>query len=192
MNWRNIDLYLLVVFDAVAQDRSVTRAGQRLGISQPALSHALARPRHSLRDELFLRTPTGMEPTPRALELVEPIGAALAGLRDGLAGTRDFDPAAARRSFTIAVNNHAALVMTAPLAAAAMAEAAGIRLDFRPSGNLDTTDLLDRGELDIALGAAASPAERFADRSPVCCWHNRIWWRSSAREPRDSLRAACR
>ncbi len=105
-----------------------------------------------------------MEPTPRALELVEPIRSALAGLRDALAGTRDFDPAAARRSFTIGVNNHAALVMTAPLAATAMAEAAGIRLEFRPSGTLDTTDLLDRGDLDIALGATASPAERFADR----------------------------
>jgi DNA-binding transcriptional LysR family regulator len=164
VNWRTIDLNLLVVFDALAQDRSVTRAGQRLGISQPALSHALARLRHTLKDELFLRTPTGMEPTPRALELVEPVSAALASLRDALAGTRNFDPGAARRSFTIAVNNHAALVMTAPLAAAAMAEAAGIRLEFRPSGTLDTTELLDRGDLDIALGAAASPAERFADR----------------------------
>jgi DNA-binding transcriptional LysR family regulator len=164
MNWRTIDLNLLVVFDALAQDRSVTRAGQRLGISQPALSHALARLRHMLKDDLFLRTPAGMEPTPRAQELVEPIRQALSGLRDALAGAHNFDPAGARQSFTIAVNNHAALVMAPPLAVAATTDAPGVRLDFRPSGTLDTPDLLDRAEIDIALGTVAAPGERFADR----------------------------
>ena len=164
MNWRTVDLNLLVIFDALAQERSVTRAGERLGISQPALSHALSRLRHALRDELFLRTPTGMEPTPRAQELLEPVREALRALRVALEGSGDFRPADARRSFAIAVNNHAALVMTAPLAAAALTEAPGIRLDFRPSGTLDIPDLLDRGELDISIGSAAATVERFADR----------------------------
>ncbi len=65
-----IDLNLLVVFDAIMRDRSVTRAGHRLGLSQPAMSHALTRLRHMLKDELFVRSPTGMMPTPRAEELV--------------------------------------------------------------------------------------------------------------------------
>ena len=61
-----LDLNLLVVFDAIMRDRSVTRAGQRLGLSQPAMSHALTRLRHMLKDELFVRSPNGMVPTPRA------------------------------------------------------------------------------------------------------------------------------
>jgi DNA-binding transcriptional LysR family regulator len=64
-----LDLILLVVFDAVMQERNVTRAGQRLGLSQPAMSHALSRLRHMLKDDLFIRTPKGMLPTPRAEQL---------------------------------------------------------------------------------------------------------------------------
>src|SRR3981189_329289 len=74
-----IDLNLLVVFDAIMRDRSVTRAGQRLGLSQPAMSHALTRLRHMLKDELFVSRPNGMMPTPRAEELATPIRVALDG-----------------------------------------------------------------------------------------------------------------
>jgi hypothetical protein len=68
-----LDLNLLVVFDAVMQERNVTRAGQRLGLSQPAMSHALSRLRHMLKDDLFIRTPKGMLPTPRAEQLAVPV-----------------------------------------------------------------------------------------------------------------------
>ena len=67
-----IDLNLLVVFDAIMRDRSVTRAGQRLGLSQPAISHALTRLRHMLRDELFVRSPSGMVPTPSRASFRKP------------------------------------------------------------------------------------------------------------------------
>src|SRR3979490_3639298 len=87
-----IDLNLLVVFDAMMRDRSVTRAGQRLGLSQPAMSHALTRLRHMLKDELFIRSPTGMTPTPRADELATPIRIALDGLQQSLQPAQ-FDPA---------------------------------------------------------------------------------------------------
>jgi DNA-binding transcriptional LysR family regulator len=75
-----IDLNLLVVFDAVMQERNVTRAGRRLGLSQPAMSHALIRLRHMLKDGLFIRSPKGMVPTPRAEQLNMPVRAALDGL----------------------------------------------------------------------------------------------------------------
>src|SRR5258707_11422759 len=75
-----IDLNLLVVFDAIMRDRSVTRTGLRLGLSKPAMSHALTRLRHMLKDELFVRSPNGMVPTPRAEELATPIRIALDGL----------------------------------------------------------------------------------------------------------------
>ena len=69
MNWGVLDLNLLIVFDAVMQERNVTRAGQRIGLSQPAMSHALNRLRHMLKDQLFVRTPDGMLPTPQAERL---------------------------------------------------------------------------------------------------------------------------
>jgi DNA-binding transcriptional LysR family regulator len=84
LKWGAFDLNLLVVFDAVMQERSVTRAGQRLGLSQPALSHALTRLRHMLKDELFVRAPKGMVPTPRAEQLAMPIRQALDGLQYSL------------------------------------------------------------------------------------------------------------
>jgi DNA-binding transcriptional LysR family regulator len=77
MNWGAFDLNLLIVFDAVMQERSVTRAGGRIGLSQPAMSHALNRPRYMLKDELFVRTPEGMVPTPRAEVLASPLRNAL-------------------------------------------------------------------------------------------------------------------
>src|ERR1700741_1175721 len=79
-----IDLNLLVVFDSIMRERSVTRAGQRLGLSQPAISHALTRLRHMLKDELFVRSPNGMTPTPRAEQLATPVRIALDGLQQSL------------------------------------------------------------------------------------------------------------
>ncbi|MGY4592538.1 DNA-binding transcriptional LysR family regulator [Bradyrhizobium sp. GM22.5] len=111
-----LDLNLLVVFDAIMRDRSVTRAGQRLGLSQPAMSHALTRLRHMLKDELFVRSPNGMVPTPRADELATPIRIALDGLQQSLEPVQ-FDASKATASFRIAVDNYAAIVLVAPIAA---------------------------------------------------------------------------
>jgi len=134
VNWRTLDLNLLVVFDAVAQARSATCAAARLNMTQPAISHALARLRGALRDELFIRTPDGMEPTLYAERLAGPIRAALEGLGAALDGAAAFDPATAGRGFTIALDNRAELVLAAPVAAAVAAEAPGVSLDLRPSG----------------------------------------------------------
>ena len=163
MNLRALDLNLLVVFDAVMTDRSVTKAAVRLNMAQPALSHALTRLRQALQDELFVRTPDGMAPTPKAESLAEGVREALDGLRTALDSAEPFDPTTADRQFAIAVNNHAAIVLAAPLATAAAAEAPGVVLDFRPSGTLDLADRLDRGMLDLAIGGTAAPGDRFAD-----------------------------
>lgn len=163
MNWRTLDLNLLVVFDAVAQTRSATKAGEKLNMAQPAISHALARLRSALRDELFIRTPNGMEPTPFSERLAGAVRAALESLGTTLDGAAPFDPATASRSFLIAADNRAALVLAAPLAAAIAAEAPGVSLRITPSGTLDLPDLLDRGELDLAVGGLAAPGERFSD-----------------------------
>jgi DNA-binding transcriptional LysR family regulator len=161
MNWGAFDLNLLIVFDAVMQERSVTRAGSRIGLSQPAMSHALNRLRYMLKDELFVRTPEGMVPTPRAEALAQPLRNALSEMQLALEPAA-FDPAASDRRFSLAVNNYVAVVLVPPLVAAVSAVAPAVRLDLRPSGTLDIVDRLDRGELDLTISGKDSPAERFA------------------------------
>jgi DNA-binding transcriptional LysR family regulator len=161
VNWRAFDLNLLVVFDGLMQERSVTRAGRKLGMSQPALSHALNRLRYLLKDQLFIRTPQGMVPTPRAEQLALPLRQALADMQRALE-PEAFVPAEASRRFSIAVNNYAAIVLAAPLVAAVFAAAPLLQLDLRPSGTLDIFELLDHGDLDFAIGMFDEVGERFA------------------------------
>jgi DNA-binding transcriptional LysR family regulator len=161
MKLATFDLNLLVVFEAILRERSVTKAGDRLGLSQPAMSHALNRLRWLLKDQLFIRTPEGMVPTPRAEQLAHPIRRALSELQSAL-DPEEFIPAQAERRFTFAVNNYAAVVLAGPITAECAALAPNVRVSLRPSGTLNLPELLDRGELDIAIAAVDPPAERFA------------------------------
>lgn len=163
MHWRTLDLNLLVVFDAVMLERSVTRAAARLNMTQPAISNALTRLRRAVRDDLFVRSPDGMQPTPYAEQIAEPVRAALLGLHLALDRAAAFDPATSERDFTIAVDNRAALVIAGTLESAVAAEAPGVRLTIRPSGTLDLAGCLDRGELDVALGGLSVAGERFSN-----------------------------
>lgn len=164
MKLKTVDLNLLLVFEALLRERNVTKAGDRLGLSQPAVSHALNRPRWMLKDQLFIRTPEGMAPTPRAEQLAQPVRRALGELEAAL-DPEDFVPAEAERRFTLAVNNYAAVVLAGPIVADCAALAPKIRLALRPSGTLDLPGMLDRGELDIAISALDPPADRFAART---------------------------
>jgi DNA-binding transcriptional LysR family regulator len=166
MRLRNLDLNLLLVFDAVLSERSVVRAADSLAISQPAVSHALNRLRHALKDRLFIRTPAGMSPTPRAEQLALPVRKALNDLQLAVEGDT-FNPSTADRRFTIAVNNYAAVVAVGPILAAVRAEAPTVRLSLVPSGTLNLTDRLDRGELDLALSGRAIDGERFASHQLI-------------------------
>src|SRR5256886_4408806 len=131
MNWRAFDLNLLVVFDGLLREGSVTRAGKRLGMSQPALSHALNRLRYLLKDQLFIRTPGGMVPTPRAEQLALPLRHALAQMEQALE-PETFVAAQANRRFSIAINNYSASVAAAPPAAAGSPAAPGAAPAARP------------------------------------------------------------
>jgi DNA-binding transcriptional LysR family regulator len=163
MNWRSLDLNLLVVFEAVLRERSVVKAAGRLHLSQPAISHALNRLRHQLQDQLFVRTPGGMMPTPRAEQLALPVRRALEELQLAFE-PETFAAATAEHTFRIAVNNYAAVVLVGPIVAESRALAPRVRLSLRPSGTLAVADLLERGELDLVLSAADAPAERFASQ----------------------------
>jgi len=160
MNWGAFDLNLLIVFDAVMQERSVTRAGQRIGLSQPAISHALGRLRHMLKDELFIRAPDGMVPTPRAEALAQPLRNALTEMHSALEPVA-FDPAVTDRRFVLAVSNYVSVVIGPPLITAVSAAAPSVVLDLRPSDTMDVVARLDRGDIDLALGDLKSPGERF-------------------------------
>lgn len=160
MNLASFDLNLLTVFDAVMQERSVTRAGNRIGLSQPAMSHALNRLRYVLKDDLFIRTPDGMIPTPHAEMLAKPLRNALAEMLIALEPAA-FDPATSDKRFVLALNNYASVVLAPPLVTMASATAPKVLLDLRPSGTLDIADRLDHGDLDLTLGSSNNPGERF-------------------------------
>jgi DNA-binding transcriptional LysR family regulator len=159
-NWGTIDLNLLIVFDMVIREHSLTRAGRRLGLSQPATSHALARLRHMLNDDLFIRTPEGMQPTARAEQMAEPVRNALLALSSTLM-PESFDPASAERDFTVAVNTHAARAIVPALIHEVARVAPRVTLDIRPIGTDDLTDQLDGGGPDVALSTLIEGGERF-------------------------------
>ena len=159
MNLRTLDLNLLLVFDAVLQERSVIKAAGRLHLSQPATSHALNRLRQRLKDQLFVRTPEGMMPTPRAEQLADPVRQALDKLQLALE-PETFSASTADRRFIVAVNNYAAVVLAAPFIAKCHDLAPRIRLLLRPSGSLNMAELLERADIDLAISAAESPGSR--------------------------------
>lgn len=153
MDLHGIDLNLLVAFDALIAERSVTRAGARIGRTQPAMSAALSRLRALLKDELFVRGPTGLQPTPRALDLAEPLGRALEEIQRTLDFTQSFDPATSAASFSIALSDHPAAVVL-PRLVAFLREAAPFLtlrvVSFTPRDQ--SVALLDAGEADVVVG----------------------------------------
>jgi DNA-binding transcriptional LysR family regulator len=157
---RRLDLNLLVVFDAVMGERSVTRAAQRVFLTQSAVSSALGRLRHQLGDELFIRGPGKLRPTPRALELEEPIRALLAELQQVLAPA-SFDPATERRRFTIATNDYFTAVVGPPLAQRLAREAPGVDLSIVPTAGRPL-EMLDAREADLVCTSWSRLPERFS------------------------------
>lgn len=128
-----IDLNLLTSLDAILEERNLTRAAKRLGVSQPAASHALRRLRELLGDDLLVRTPRGMEPTPRAVELRPMVRSALEAAERVLEATPAFDPTTADRLFTINAADQAMFLLLPPLMTRLAREAPGVRLHVRPS-----------------------------------------------------------
>jgi DNA-binding transcriptional LysR family regulator len=151
MNLSRFDLNLLVVFDALVQERSVTKVGARIGLSQPAVSHALNKLRHLLKDELFERGEGGMRPTPRALALAGPVRQTLNQLQAALA-PQVFDPASATDAFNVAIYNYASTVIMAPLAKRLRSQAPSVSLHMHTTDAIDFFDALETGALDLVIG----------------------------------------
>ena len=152
MELSRLDLNLLVVFHHLLSKRRVSAVAQALGMSQPAVSSALGRLRVSLGDELFLRTQGGMEPTPYALQLAEPVAMALGGLQQALQVRAAFDPQTSSRSFTIAMTDVGEMYFLPVLIDALNRSAPGVTLQVVSVTQALLKDDMATGRIDLALG----------------------------------------
>ena len=151
MDIRAVDLNLLKAFDALTTERAVTRAADRIGLSQPAMSHALSRLRDLFADDLFVRTPTGMEPTARAREIAPLVAAAIEHIEAALNLSIGFDPAKSGGIFTAGMAEYAEVALVGRLAAAFADQAARATLRLTPLTGADAAEQLDRGVIDVAV-----------------------------------------
>ncbi|WP_407728218.1 LysR family transcriptional regulator [Pseudomonas salmasensis] len=155
---RRIDLNLLVILDALLSEQHVTRA-ERLHLSQPAVSHALARLRDMLGDPLLMRQGGTLVPTARALELAAPLAEALGQVQALLAPNR-FDPASAKRRFRVAMSDYSAAIFLPGLVRVLRQEAPGIDLQIIQASREGMVDGVLNGDLDLAAGVFPDmPAE---------------------------------
>ncbi|MFC5695791.1 LysR family transcriptional regulator [Pseudomonas sp. GCM10022186] len=148
---RRIDLNLLVILDALLAEQHVTRAAERLHLSQPAVSHALGRLRDLLGDPLLVRSGGSLVPTPRALELQRPLVETLARIQALLAPT-GFDPTSTQRSFRLAMSDYGAACLLPSLTRMLRHEAPGIDLAISQGSREAMLDQLQNGEIDLAAG----------------------------------------
>ncbi|MDB4935268.1 MAG: Transcriptional regulator [Labilithrix sp.] len=146
-----LDLNLLVALRALLVEGHVTKAAARVGLSQPAMSHALARLRELLGDPLLVRTATGMKPTARAESMRLPLERALEDLGRALASPAPFDPRLSTRKFRIATNDYMELVLLPRLLARLWAEAPGIDVRLTNLADRANEDLTE-GRIDFAMG----------------------------------------
>lgn len=147
----SIELRLLAVFDEIYRTRSVSAAAEALELGQPAVSVALSKLRHHFGDQLFVRTSSGMEPTPFAERLASPVHAVLEALDVVLDQHNEFDPRTSNRTFRICMTDISQLVLLPGLLEKMRASAPGIRIEVIPLTDA-TARLLQGGEADLALG----------------------------------------
>lgn len=129
-NLKGVDLNLLTVFEAIMETGQLSRAGEQLGLSQPAMSAALQRLRVTMDDPLFIRSRQGMEPTPRAQEWYRTVGPALQQIRQSLEHRRAPRPEESTRTFTILAGDYFESVYLGPLLSILLKEAPGISLNL--------------------------------------------------------------
>ncbi|WP_413721725.1 LysR family transcriptional regulator [Sodalis sp. RH24] len=168
MDFHGIDLNLLAAFDALMDERNVTRAAARVGVSQPAMSAALSRLRALFGDPLFLRSAEGLLPTPRARDIAQPIAQALRQIEAALVAKPAFMPAKASLAFTLGVPDYPAFVLLAALVTALEKQAPGVSLNVRAfTGRDSAVDLLDAGTIDVAVGVMPTRPETRIMTRPI-------------------------
>lgn len=166
-----LDLNLLRVFQALSEERSATRAGARLGLTQSAVSHALNRLRSVLHDDLFVRGPAGMQPTERAADIAPRLNRGMLQLQRALTPS-EFVPALTDRRFTIACTEYAGAVLLPALIARVRTEAPRASVSVLPS-NLGVSESLRSGRADLAIGSFKRIPEWFAAETLLS--ETRVW-----------------
>src|SRR5947209_1516089 len=151
MDIRAVDLNLLKAFDALIRERAVTKAAGRIGLSQPAMSHALSRLRDLFADDLFVRTPNRMEPTARAREIAPLVSAAIEHIEAALNLGIGFDPARSAGIFTAGMAEYAEVALVGRLAESLARQAPKATLRLTPLTGLEAAEQLDRGAIDVAV-----------------------------------------
>lgn len=152
LNLFSIDLNLLVVFDALMLERSVTRAGEKVGLSQPATSNALNRLRRLFQDELFTRTAEGMQPTQRAIALFPVVRQILLQIESSLANEPLFNPGKSERIFTIGMSDYSEFIILPKLMQYVGMYAPNIKIRVRIVDRQKAITLLDTDKIDLAVG----------------------------------------
>jgi len=154
MNIDRVDLNLLKVFVVIYEERKLTEAAARMGLTQPGLSHALRRLRDLLDDEMFVRVPRGVEPTRRAHDLYAGLHDSMSGLGRTLRGIGTFDPDQSDRTFVIAANDYGATVVVPRLIQRMEETAPGIRIRTVHFEHGTQYEALQRGEIDLSITVA--------------------------------------
>ncbi|HUN36933.1 MAG TPA: LysR family transcriptional regulator [Trebonia sp.] len=168
-NLRRLDLNLLLAFEALITERSVTRAAERMSVGQPAMSASLARLRAFFGDPLLVREGRALVPTPRALELTASFQEALDLIDSTVRASHDFDPRTAHRGFTVMTSDYVLLLLLGPLAAELAAEAPNLRLTIHPIA-ANYAEQIHRSQLDLVIlpeevaDLQARTARLFSDR----------------------------
>jgi len=152
MELEEVDLNLLVVFKQLLAQRSVSRAAEALGLSQPAVSNSLARLRKLMGDELFLRTPAGMEPTPFAEQLAESVTYALGMIHSALNQRSSFEPAASDRAFVIGMTDIGEIYFLPKLMERLRRDAPGVTVSTVRNTAAHLRDDMEAGKVDLAIG----------------------------------------
>ncbi|MBR7791354.1 LysR family transcriptional regulator [Undibacterium sp. FT147W] len=150
---KDIDLNLLVVFQHIFESRQISLVARQLGLSQPAVSNALARLRRSFDDELFVRTANGMQPTPRAEQLADSVTLALSHITQALNSENSFDAASSKRHFTIAMTDVGEVYFMPLLVEELLRRAPQIQISTVRAGSIDLKTEMESGRVDLAIGA---------------------------------------
>jgi len=152
MNINTIDLNLMIAFDALISHRHVTKAGVAIGRSQPAMSNALSRLRELFEDQLLVKSGSKMVPTPKALQLHQHIHQTLSQFESALNGDVEFHPSKTKRTFTIAMVEHAAFVLMPLLNQYISQEAPDVDISVISVANVPGVQLLESEQCEMAIG----------------------------------------
>jgi len=152
MELKDIDLNLLVIFNQLLTERKVSKVAENLGLGQPAVSNALARLRKLFGDELFLRTSSGMQPTPFADQLAESIGYALGMIHGAINVKNSFDPASSNRRFTVGMTDIGEIYFLPLLMEKIQKVAPGVSISTVRNTAVNLKDAMEAGHVDLAIG----------------------------------------